>query len=705
MNNDQSATIYRGHIPFVRLLLALLAGVILARFVVPQQTAYRVAWVMLALAVMAFIIIKWFTRLRHYRYYGLLGFLALLTVGAIGFIRTWQPHPAIDGAHFSRHKANVLLGYVADEPIVRGDRVRFPFRVTGIYGVEGLKRTSGKLMVTVAGMDSRSLLSLAYGDEFILSANYQDVRPPYNPGELDYKRFLANKHIWHQAYCGFDQIKQVGKGKGSTLLAYALRLRRRMVGKFSRYITDKDALSVASTLVLGYRADLSEPLLQAFSSTGTIHVLSVSGMHVVMLFWLLNKLFWWAGYNRQLRIARFAAMLLVIWGYALLTGLSPSVLRASFMISFVIAADAFRRQNRIYNSIAASAFFLLLYDPQFVADIGFQLSYLAVLGIVWLFPLLGNITVATYRFTKPVIDAAGVSIAAQAGAGPLAAYYFHQFPLYFLLANLLILLPVGLSMYLGFALLVLPSGQLAFWTGYALQETVILINTILTKIEQFPKASIAGLWPSWWDEVLIYWLMVALTIAFVKRRKCWFYGALMCSALLICSSTVATVQRLYSEELIVFNVRRNLAVGFHKGGKTWVYTDLPSPEDRTYRYSVLPGLEQRMLTDSIQFISSVSEYHDNMVYVKGNILQFGHMRLVVYDTTKTFEGRIETDILLFRENAGITLEKLSATIRCKQLLLDGSNSNVTIKRLEKEGRQLGIPVYTLKNNNAYVIGR
>src|SRR5690606_21264126 len=207
--------------------------------------------------------------------------------------------------------------------------------------------------------------------------------------------------------------------------------------------------------------------------------LSVSGMHVVIVFWLLAKLLWWMGGSKGLRAMKFIILLLAVWGYALLTGFSPPVLRASIMVGFVMAATIFGRQNRIYNSIAASAFFLLLYEPKFIADIGFQLSYLAVLGIIFLAPLWQSIFVSNHRLMKPIGSYVWMSMSAQAGAGPLATYYFHQFPIYFLVANLFIALPASGIMYLGFILLILPAGMLASWIGTLLEKGILLVNTVL----------------------------------------------------------------------------------------------------------------------------------------------------------------------------------------------------------------------------------
>lgn len=694
--------IHSGHMPFVRFLLALVAGIGVGCAVMPERSLYMVAWGLLVVVVTSFVTIRCITRLRQHRYYGVLGMLVLLAWSIVGCLLAWQTNPTIDRTHFSHFTSRALMGLVADEPVVRGSHIRFPFTVTHRYGDDGILDASGKLMITLRVNDSLASEQLSYGDELLIPAGYEMVSPPYNPGELDYRSYLAGKHIWHQDYLEAGQLKKLAKGRGNPLIAYALSLRQRMVAKFAAYIPDRDAYSVASALILGYRAEMSDSLVQAFSNTGTIHVLSVSGMHVVLVFWLLAKLLWWMDRSKGLRVSKFIFLSTAVWGYALLTGFSPPVLRASIMVSFVMAASIFGQRNRIYNSIAASAFFLLLYNPSFLVDIGFQLSYLAVLGIVFLQPATRYLFPVSDRALRPVTDYVGMSIGAQAGAGPLAAYYFHQFPLYFLPANLFIVLPASAIMYVGFALLFLPSGQMASWAGVVLEKLILLTNTALGYIEQWPMASIRGIWVTWWESLLVYTLIVAIAMAMMARHKLWAYGALGCVALLVCTSFSAALNDT-DQQTFIFNVRRNLAIGLVHQQRVWLYTDLPSIDDRTIGYSVLPALEAHAPAETICLIEHGSTYRDQWVYAKEGILQFGDdTRLMVYDGTNTYDGCLKVDIVILRNNPKGSLAELLEAVDCRRLVLDGSNFDSTIHRWKSEAEAAAVPIYVLKDNFAYV---
>ncbi len=703
--NPYRHTLHRGHVPFVFLLLALLLGVVMAHVLEPRLTLYVAVWTVLGIALVAFVAVAWTTRLKRHRYYGVLSALVFLVLAAVGFIRAWQPHPRIDPNHFSHVDAVALRGYVADEPVVRGAQLRFPVTVT--HAVDTARqpvKVTGRLMLTVRLADTPAAVSsLRFGDMLLFPADFQPVPPPYNPGELDYRRYLANKGLWHQAYLHGDRVQRLGSDHGNRLTAYALRLRQRMVDKFARYIDDRDALSVASTLILGYRADLRADLLQAYANTGTIHVLSVSGMHVVIVFWLLSKACWWMDRRKGLRALKFVILLSAVWAYALVTGFSPSVLRASIMIGFVMAAATFGQRNRVYNSIAASAFFLLLYNPLFIGDIGFQLSYLAVLGIVALMPLFAQVWSTRNRMGKPVVDYVHMSVAAQAGAGPLAAYHFHQFPLYFLPANLFIVIPASGIMYLGFALLLLPSGTLAWWVGKALEGLIACMNEVLHGLEQLPLASITGLWVTGWETAVIYLLMISMALAWLRRSRLWAYGAVGCVALLVLASFSRSIARVTESQIVLFNVRREVAIGFIHRGQAWVYSGLASQEDRTFRYSVTPWLERYASEDRIHFIPQAGRHADGFVYVRDPIIQFGRHRVMVYDGTKAYAGQLDVSILLLRDDPRISLAQIMRNIHCDRVVLDGSNQDPTIERIVAEAQAMGKPVYVLKDNPALCI--
>lgn len=694
--------IYRGHIPFVRFLLALLAGIGVGFVVTPNSTLWIVLWVMLFFSVIGFFLVYRISRLRNALHYGFIGLLFLLSLFLMGWILLWRTHPNVDKYHFSQQDADVMIGYVADEPVLRGEHVRFPFKVISGQKGDSKQVLSGQLMLTIRLLDSTKSIPFEYGEALALPADYQEVAPPMNPGEMNYKVYLANRNIWHQAYLQYDGLVRLEERYGNPIIAYALQLRQQMVDKFGRYIADRDAHAVASTLILGYRADLSQDVLNSFSATGTIHVLSVSGMHVVIVFVLLEFMLRWMNRSHTSRLLQWTIMLLCVWWYALITGFSPSVLRAAIMITFVITASRFGQKSRIYNSIAASAFFLLLYKPTFIADIGFQLSYLAVIFIVFLMPILQEAMPVENKLLKPIWSYSLMSVSAQVGAFPLATFYFHQFPLYFLPANLLIVLPATLIMYLGFALLLLPEISFLAWMGIVLEKLIVFMNSSLAYIEQLPMSSMRGIWYAHWEYLLIYLFILALVFSVIYRQKREVY--VMLGSLLLLSGSYAVYHLRKSETrlLVVHNVRSDIAISIVDQRQTILYSNLPSPEDRTLQYAVMTYLESFTAASRVNFVRPDESFHQGHFFVENNVLQIGDRRLLVIEDDTRYAKPLRVDIVIIRSNPRIELVELLNNITASVLILDGSNYPSTVERLLAEAEVLGLNTYVLKNNFAYV---
>lgn len=196
-------------------------------------------------------------------------------------------------------------------------------------------------------------------------------------------------------------------------MANALALRRQMVEKLKKQMHDPNAIAVASTLILGYKADLSEDVLQAYSKTGTIHVLSVSGAHVAIIWALLAFMLNFLNRFRHGRVIKAIIIIPIIWYYAMLTGFSPAVCRAAVMISTVIIGKTYNRYINNLNILAISAFILLLYNPLLITDVGFQLSYLAVAGLVVLQPVVYEWLTFSNKWIDKLWALCSVSIAAQ----------------------------------------------------------------------------------------------------------------------------------------------------------------------------------------------------------------------------------------------------------------------------------------------------
>ncbi|TWR26890.1 ComEC/Rec2 family competence protein [Mucilaginibacter achroorhodeus] len=364
---------HKGQIPFLILLLPFMAGIGCA-IIFPQVDINWILYSGIFISLLFAALNVFYKKLKVYRYNWIGGLLILPMLLAAGWYLTIQHNELRGQNHFSTQKASFLLVNIASEPVVKNDIVRFTADVVSTVNGKEHHPASGTLLISIKDELAKNLF---YGEQLLVPSNYTAVEPPYNPGEFNYKQYLANKNIYYQAYLYPKQYRIVDAGKGNPIIAKALDIRQQLVRKLALNMRDTTAIAVASTLVLGYKADLSNEVMQAYSKTGTIHILSVSGGHVAILYGLLVYIFGFL-YRPREKILRATIIIFAIWLYALLTGFSPAVCRAALMITFVIAGRTYSRHVSNLNILAVSAFVLLLYNPYWVADVGFQHEYIAV---------------------------------------------------------------------------------------------------------------------------------------------------------------------------------------------------------------------------------------------------------------------------------------------------------------------------------------
>ncbi|MFC7669248.1 ComEC/Rec2 family competence protein [Hymenobacter humi] len=387
--------------------------------------------------------------------------------------------------------------------------------------------------------------------------------------------------------------------------------------------------------MLGIKDDVDVATKQAYTATGTTHIMAVSGLQVGLLFaamsWLLGVLF---GRVRGFRIWSALVGLAVIWSYAFLTGLSASVLRATVMFTFVILGKATGRQDMIFNTLGVAAFALLVFNPFLVADVGFQLSFLAVLSIVYLQPRivrwfdLEGYFYARRRPWQPqavqwgwrgsgwfltlVWQATALSLAAQMATFGLGLFYFHQFPLSFLFSNLVAVPISSGAVYVGLALLglkglaaalsaVLPAGAegwldlLPRFVAWVFEGMVWAFNEFIFWVSRVMSGwVIREIHVTALQTVLLFGLIGALLAWANTRRLGWLRWS--AGLLLVYAGTRIAEARAVAptEEFIVYSIPRRSAVGFWRGAAAEFVTpdSLALTEtERTYR--LLPGLIQR----------------------------------------------------------------------------------------------------------------
>jgi len=565
-------------IAFARILIPFILGILIGE---QMNTSKLTSWILfstiISLTLLTLVNIL-YLKIKAYKFKAAIGLATGLTITLTGTLcyhsNKFLFH--IDKKKY-KHKKYIKIT-VTDEPIFRKKVWRF-------------RAAESQLMVAIKVQDSASL-KIEYGDQLIIPIQSKDITGVLNPAEFDYKTWLARQKIYHQTFLQQAQIIKLHRNLGNRIQAYAFKLRRAQVDFYRKVIKDKDCFSIAATLVLGYRAELAQDTFNVYAKTGTIHVLSVSGMHVGLIYIIIDKILFFMKGRRWLSAFKAIIIITLIWFYALLTGFSPSVLRSAVMLSAFILAKLLKRHSNSYNIISFAAFCLLVYDPFLIWDVGFQLSFLAVLGLIYLQPIIRQCYQVKNKWLDKLWSAIAMSTAAQMATYPLSIYYFHQFPVYFLICNLFIIVPSALLMYLGIFMLIFRIEALA----PAFEWLVKFMNTGLGMIAKIPLANITGIWINPTQFFLLSIALFLLIYALKHQLKQLLFVSLLLFLIFQSSLSYQKYQAKHQKLIICFGLPKNYALALISGTKAILITDLDSGQ-RDFLNHVKPALEQYKIVE------------------------------------------------------------------------------------------------------------
>jgi competence protein ComEC len=697
---------HKGEIPFFFWLMPFCAGIVVGLWLSEAQLYHHLIGALIFTGIAFIGLNLCYNRFQVNRYAWLGGLLMHIILFCSGWLCVALNNEQHNVNHFSRLKAKYLIVKVINEPVQKGIYTRFSAEVD--YAVEARRYNvrSGKLLITLV-TDSNSH-SVSYGDVLLIPAKYNPVDPPFNPAEFNYKQYLANQNIYHQSFLNRAEVRLMRSNEGNPVIGWSLELRQRMVTALKLYIHDKEAAAIASTLLLGYKADLSADVLQAYSKTGTIHVLSVSGAHVAILFGLIVWLLKPFKNTRNGRLLSACLSLLLIWAYAIITGLSPAVCRAAVMLSMVIISKTSGRPVNYLNVLAVSAFALLLYNPLLITDVGFQLSYLAVFGLVALQPIINEQFTFEDKWAAKIWKLCSLSIAAQVITFPLSAYYFHQFPVYFLVSNLLIILPAEAIVIVGLTFLlstmVTSLAPVSQWLAYLLEHLILLMNQMLKFIEQMPYASLSKIWITQAEHLLLYFIII-VSIYFLAYKKLGQLRSLLALVFVLCCSVSwRAINQQSTNRMVFFNVRKNSATLFQSGHRGVLVTDL-LPADKNFKYSIQPCLDS-LGVNEVKVCQLQQAVQTPYLMKQLNLIRFLDKSILLFNPllqNVVLPYKMPVDYLLFTHNPHSNLSSILKNYRVKHIIADANTSNQRLNSITNEADSLQLKINILKRNKSIII--
>lgn len=685
----------KGEIPFVRLLLPFICGILLGWYV-PSYFSLSFCVALLISSFTLFLASRIFHKKYPYRQFRwFLGLQIHLFIFMLAWVLTSYPEGFWPQKKLAQVTAKTLCVQVSTEPIAKADILRFEANVW----YADSQKLADKLLIALKVGNEKSL-DISFGDVLLIPANYHEVEPPFNPGEFDYRWYLRTHGIKQQSFIQLNQVKKIASGLGNPLISFALTLRKKIIYAFVKYVTEAENAAMASTLIMGYRADLSPDLVNAYAQTGTLHVLSVSGMHVALVFLLLGFLLKPLDLVFKNPIPKALLLVVLIWFYAMLSGFSPSVNRAALMLSLVVVGNAINKRMNTYNLLAVSAFILLLINPLYLFDVGFQLSYLAVLGLVAIHPYIYGWFYIKNKHLDAVWSYTALSISAQVFTFPLSVYVFHQFPLSFLLSNLAIVLPITAVMYVGVGfVLLMPITPILPHIGQLLNWLIHISNQLLFRIAKLPHASLQGIFIDKIELVLLYIVCILVLFAFInKSKKLVFTGILL--FLFLGGYRLYTVVNKPKSSLIFYSLRKNTALVYAHHNSFVLITDL-NPSDKAFQFSVKPSLNK---FEKGMRLKPNAAFSANFAISNGFFIQFGTHKLLSWSPVLNklhFTKKIYVNTILLSNNPHIELKEICENVRFERILVDATNPDYKIKQWMLDAKRLGIQLRVLKKNPAF----
>ena len=551
---------------------------------------------------------------------------------------------------------------------------------------------------------SPGIKSAKPGDIFSLTGKPELIENEGNPFEFDYRSYLNNRGIGYRIFLKENQFRFLGGHGLLNISRRALIFRAKLIEILDQSGISSENVHLIASISFGARDEVDRETIQSFTNTGVIHVLAVSGMNVGLVYVILDFFF---RFLKTRRIGYWLHTLIVlsgIWGYAMITGMSASILRAAMMFTFVVIGTTLRRNANIFNSLAVSAFVLIAWDPAIIRDVGFQLSYAAVLSIVVVQPFIYRQLYFKNWLSNQIWLLLSVTFAAQIGTIPFTLHYFHQFPVYFWLANLVVIPLVTLILYLSFVVVFLSfiSGFLTSICALVLEWSVRLILLTVNLVETLPHAVIRGLYPSLF-QVLLVFLMGYLFFCYIKVRKTMFLSGVLLSAIVLMLSTViGTYQQLTRTEIIFFNIPGTRALALTSGRRVTVLYDRCEKASEKLAWYLKPYLGERgtrqietyQLSDSLRL-------DDREISITGDFIFFKGIRLFIQPIDESDKKRVDTslcaDLIWLRQNKAGSIYRSgfpeSKTILYRSLDDTGEElaENSTTKRLNmKKSVQLKI---------------
>ena len=523
----------------------------------------------------------------------------------------------------------------------------------------GNQKTVGTILLNIQKDSLQKEVKI--GSTFLFKSELKEVPKPLNPYQFNYKKYLEKQGVYHQVFLR-NATYLIKNSKKKSIYSIAENIRNKIEIELVKNGFKGEELAVIKALILGQRNNISKELLEDYTNAGAIHILAVSGLHVGIILLILSFLLKPLERFKNGKFIKTFLIVLLLWFFAIIAGLSASVVRAVTMFTAIAIGMTFNRKTFVQHTLIASMFVLLLCKPMFLFDVGFQLSYLAVFSIVTIQPKLYDLWNPTWGITDKFWQLFTVSVAAQLGVLPVSLFYFHQFPGLFMLSNLVIIPFIGVILMFGILVIFLALTQvLPSFLADVYIFIISMMNKFVSWISIQESFLIKEISFSTLLLIISYFCLIFGFRYFVRKTFKSTIAVLLIIIIFQMSVFYEKNDSQTTSEFVIFNKSRHTIVGENNNGKLKIYHDLDSVSIRN-----LSAIKDYKIGKKIKEIQFENKLPNSFLFKEKHIL--------LVDSLGVYQiGNQLKPIVLLRQSPKINLERLIKSIQPKQIIADASN--------------------------------
>lgn len=678
--------------PFFRLVLPLIVGILCYDTQIISSSSFATLLTVALFALSSFIICYAINKENIGLQIAKLWCINVF-VFCIAWLCCWQQDVRNDIRWFGNHlQAEAFAGQVLQPPQARERTWKVTLAITKAIGNNATENVSGTTVVYF--YKNGITLPIHQGDEIIIPNKFAPIKNAGNPFEFDYKTFAKRNNVFYQQFLSGDDILVLGRKEYQIGLVEGIH--NYSMAMLERYVKDRPTLGLLQAMLLGDEVNFDDEQRQLYVDTGIIHVVAISGGHVMFLFLIVYACFFWMKQKEKYQWVIYLTALPIVWLYVFVAGAPTSAVRSVVMFSLLSLGFFMGKKGTSLNQLFATAFILLLVQPLWLFSVGFQLSFLAVLSLIVFYKKIFQLWIPEHKFIRKLWSVAALSLAAEILIAPLVIFYFHSFPIGFLAANIIAWLMMSFVMTGGLIIIVMGKVSIvAQFVSFLVCGVVTFFNWLLHYIQLLNPASFRFLYLDGLSLVIVYAIISAIAFFFIWKYK----PALFCAgALFIWLFSMLCINEwkaLHNEKLVVYNIGRVNHATLIKGKQHLVITN--SITDSTTKKILMATKEAQVYWQAWQQVAQ-QNFSEVFKINQQSILVLNAP--ILLDSTSQFPVDY---VLINYPLKAFTGKAIQQMFHCKKIIIGSNQKRYIAERWKDSCAKHNVPLHAVMLDGAFVL--